>query len=113
MPGMDELLNSVDRYRNFVFLDPGELREGDLSLILQKCSPADPAKGWVPSYTFTIQVDGSTAPAGEVNFRAGSTRDLEMYGGHFGYGVNEDFRGKHLAERACRLLFPFIQRHGM
>jgi tagatose 1,6-diphosphate aldolase len=45
--------------------------------------------------------------------RIGTTYDLETYVGHFGYGVYPPARGRHLAERACRLLLPLAKAHGL
>src|SRR4051812_7406739 len=95
----------------FKFLDPGELREREIEVILTKRNPADPVKKWVPSYDFDIRV--GVEVVGIINFRTGTTRDIEMYGGHFAYGVYEKFRGHHYAERGVRLLLPFARRHGL
>ena len=51
--------------------------------------------------------------AGTVGLRIGTTRDLELYYGHVGYNVFPPARGKHYAERACRLLLPVARAHGM
>ena len=97
----------------FAFLDPGELRDGDLFLHLRATHPADPAKDRVPWYGFELRTDAEPdTPAGFVNFRAVNNAWLETYGGHFGYGVEERFRGRHYAGRATRLLFPLARRHG-
>ena len=97
----------------FQFRDPGVLRDEDLHLILEKTTPADPRRNYVPSYEFKICVSSGQEKVGHVNFRAGSTPDLVRFGGHLGYGVDEAFRGRRLAERACRLLIPFIREHGL
>jgi len=97
----------------FQFLEPGELVDGELRLVLARRNPADPAKGWVPSYDFEIFIDGVEVRVGRVNFRAGDTESLQKYGGHFAYAVGEAHRGHHYAERAVRLLFPFARRHGL
>jgi tagatose 1,6-diphosphate aldolase len=100
--------------RPFEFLDPGPLVDGELSLELIRKSPADPVRGFVPSYDFAMRhARDPKQLAGLINFRAGSTYALEMYGGHFGYGVEAPFRGRHFAERACRLLLPLARRHDL
>jgi predicted acetyltransferase len=100
--------------RPFRFLDPGRLVDGELSLELIRQKPADPARGLVPSYDFAMRVaQEPKALAGLINFRAGSTYALEMFGGHFGYGVEPPYRGDHCAERACRLLLPLARRHDL
>ena len=47
-----------------------------------------------------------------VRFRAENVFDVETYAGNLGYNIDPPFRGKHLAERACRLLFPLAVAHG-
>jgi predicted acetyltransferase len=97
----------------FQFLDPGALRDGELSVVLGGKNPADAVKGWVPSYDFHLHIDGVTRRIGRVNFRAGNTQSLKMFGGHFGYGIDPAHRGHHYAERAVRLLLPLARQHGL
>ena len=94
----------------FEFLDPGVLQDGELSLVVAKQIPADPIKGYVPSYEFTMRVDNQDA--GRLNFRAQNTTLLEFVGGHIGYDVKEPFRGHHYAARACKLVVPLARAHG-
>ena len=97
----------------FEFLDPGELRDRDMFLHLAERRAADAVQGHVPVYSFEIRVTSEpNVVAGFVRFRAANTPFLARYAGHFGYGVEERFRGNHLAERATRLLFPLARRHG-
>lgn len=100
---------SVDDH--FTFLSPGRLHDGELALLLVRCTPPDHARAGVPAYGFEMRVGGK--PAGSVNLRIGSTHDLEQYFGHLGYDVMPAFRGHHYAERACRLLFPLARAHGL
>ena len=51
--------------------------------------------------------------AGGISLRVGTTRALELYYGNFGYHVYPAARGRHFAERACRLLLPLARAHGM
>jgi tagatose 1,6-diphosphate aldolase len=100
----------------FAFLDTGQLVDGELALALRSLNPADPSRRFVPTYDFQMLVpaaDASPSPAGAINLRAGTTRDLELYGGHFGYHVEAQFRGHHYAERSVRLLLPLARRHGL
>lgn len=85
-------------------------RDGELSLVLQAVHPADAARGWFPWYAFVIAASG--APAGTIRLRIGDGPDLVLYGGHVGYDVAPAFRGRHFAERACRLLFPLMRANG-
>lgn len=86
-------------------------RGTDVELWLTAVQPADPLRGWSTAYHFEIRVDGQ--PAGGVNLRAGKTHEIEMYSGHIGYAVEPAFRGRHYAEKACRLLVPLINAHGI
>lgn len=95
---------------DFAFLDPGPLVDGDLSLELRHKVPAQPEKGYVPAYSFVLWAEGREA--GHLHLRAQNTPLLERVGGHIGYGVNEAFRGRHYAERACRLVLPLARAHG-
>lgn len=93
------------------FLDPGQLSDGELELVLVERRPGDLSRAYVPSYIFELRVDG--VRAGDIDFRAGKTLDIEQYGGHFGYEVEPAFRGHHYAERAVRLLLPLARSHGL
>lgn len=78
--------------------------------------PPNPALGLVPAYHFWMRLHGPDAPliiAGGIGLRIGNTVDLEYYAGHIGYHVYPPARGRHLAERACRLLLPLARRHGL
>lgn len=92
------------------FIEPGELTDGEISLVLAKKSPAIPEKKWVPSYEFDIVKGG--AKIGHVGLRIGYTDGL-YYGGQIGYGVDEAFRGRGYAGRACELIKPVMRAHGM
>ena len=80
---------------------------------------ADPSKGWVPQYNLWMRLRDRPfrrAPvriAGGISLRIGTTGPIEMYYGHIGYHVYPPARGRHFAERACRLLLPLCRRHGM
>jgi predicted acetyltransferase len=102
-------MNSCD----FAWLDPGELVDGDLRLALKERRPADPGRGWVPCYVFSLFTDWHSGPVGEIAFRVGTDEALQRYAGHFGYTVEEHARGQRLANRAIRLLVPLAKRHGL
>jgi len=80
---------------------------------------ANPSKGWVPQYNFWMRLHDRLlrrSPlriAGGISLRIGTTYPIEMYYGHIGYHVYPPARGRHYAERACRLLLPLFCRHGL
>ncbi len=98
---------------HFQFLDPGPLRDGELLAVLVARNPADPAKGWVPSYDFDLRLDGVGETIGKINLRVGNSPALELYGGHVAYSIEPSWRGRHFAERGVRLVLPLARRHGL
>ena len=80
----------------------------------------NPYRNRAASYTFWMHLrrrstDPPDAPqiGGTVSLRIGETEDLRRYLGHVGYGVHPPARGRHLAERAVRLLLPLARSHGL
>ena len=152
------------RRRQFQFLDPGPLIDGELELVrpdpiwfddlLAACAhpltvrdapieakvtrkqleqflrmapwgqeQADTVAGRVPQYHFWMRIRADGTPgitalpdvriAGAIGLRIGTSHGIEMYYGHFGYHVYPPARGRHYAERSCRLLVPLARRHGL
>jgi tagatose 1,6-diphosphate aldolase len=81
--------------------------------------PADATRGWAPQYNFWMRLHDKLlrrAPvriAGGVSLRIGNDLPIQLYYGHIGYHVYPPARGRHYAERACRLLFPLCRRHDL
>ena len=84
--------------------------------------PGDPMVGRSPQYQYWMRLrdeyggrPGSppVRMLGGIGLRLATTRAIEMYYGHFGYHVYPPARGRHYAERACRLLLPLARAHGM
>lgn len=99
----------------------GRLTRGELLRFVERFprgrEPANPMRGRVPSYTFWMRLRSPslTIPemAGTISLRIGDTEDLRRYLGHIGYGVHPPARGRHLSERACRLVLPLARSHGL
>ena len=85
----------------------------------------DASKARVPHYDFWMLVHdhprepgGVPVPpplrvAGTITLRVGRGPALERYYGHVGYHVYPPARGRHYAERSCRLLLGLARRHGL
>ena len=97
----------------FHFLDPGELIDDELQLVLTEKTPADPAKGFVPAYVFTMVLAGTSTKVGHLHLRVGDSDHLVRYAGHVGYGVTPEHRGHRYAARGCTLIKPLARRHGL
>lgn len=95
----------------FTFLQPGQLIDQELQLILIQCNPADPEQGYVPEYRFHMIHEQTREQMGEISLRIGHTMEIVQYAGHIGYRVYPEYRGHHYAARSVRLLKPFARRH--
>lgn len=93
------------------FVDISSLRDGELTLVLQRAAPADPVKDWLPAYHFHICLPDGTR-IGRCDLRIGHNRK-SYFGGNIGFTVFSDYRGHHYAEKACRLLFELAKKHEM
>ena len=94
-----------------VFLDTDFLESDEIKLVLERTAEADPVRKWVPAYYFRIcGKEGDVM--GSCDLRIGYSEGL-YYGGHIGYAVDENYRGRHYAAKACLLLFELAKKHGM
>lgn len=96
---------------SFTFLSPGDLVDGELRLTLGRTYQHRLHHDWLPAYAFQMECDGR--PAGGLRLRIGDGDEVRLYFGHIGFDVDEPFRGRHFAERSCRLVFPLARRHGL
>jgi len=92
------------------YYDPGRLVDADLELILEERLPGDASKGHLPAYRFAMHQIGKETKIGEIGLKIGSPPN---HLGHLWFRVFPDYRGKHYAARACRLLIPLARRHGI
>jgi predicted acetyltransferase len=77
--------------------------------------PGETSAGMAPCYHFWMRRrDTPEFPiAGSISLRIGNSYDTVMYCGHIGYHVYPMARGHRFAQRACRLLLPLANRHGL
>jgi RimJ/RimL family protein N-acetyltransferase len=92
------------------FIDLPILKDGDISLVCIKKSPANPSRNWVPSYQFSICLNEKSI--GQIDLRIGYNEGL-YYGGNIGYSIDEEYRGHSYTVRACRLLMMVAKAHQM
>ena len=87
---------------NVIYVNPGELVDDDLELVLKKKLAADPEHGhFLPAYKFAML---------EIGLKIG---EPPPHLGHIWYRVFPAHRGRQFAARACRLLVPLARRHGL
>ena len=104
----------IARFKDYEFITPPVMRDGDLELKLVKTFPCTPEKEWyVPVYTFAMVNTKTQAVIGDVDLRVGLTEKLKVFGGHLGYEVAEPYRGHRYATRSCQMLLPFIREIGI
>ena len=92
-------------------VDVTSLETEELRLVLEETTEADPDRDWLPACRFAIcDLDG--VKMGACDLRIGHNESV-YYGGNIGYRVEEPYRGRHYAGKACQLLFALARRHGM
>ncbi|MCW5872433.1 MAG: GNAT family N-acetyltransferase [Candidatus Eremiobacteraeota bacterium] len=94
-----------------IFLAPEPMRDRELCLRLLSTSPDQPSS-YIHTYHFGMYLDGVPEIVGDIDLRLGDDSDLLLYSGQVGYGVDPQFRGRHLASRSLQLLLPLARRHG-
>ena len=87
------------------------LRTEEISLRQVELEPDDPQRKWDPAFHFDI-LDHNGVQVGGCNLRLGHSEAL-YYAGNIGYQIDEPYRGRRYAGKACRLLFELAKRQGM
>ena len=93
------------------FLDTGFLENDEIKLTLERTAGADEENGYLPCYYFAI-CDKNGRKMGTCDLRVGHNENT-LYGGNLGYEVEEPYRGRHYAGKACLLLFELAKKHQM
>ncbi len=89
------------------------LADTEIELRLAREVSANPEKEWLCALHFNIVHTDTQYSIGTIDIRLGYTLSLVRYGGHLGYRINPDWRGRHYAAKACKLLIPVALSHGM
>ena len=97
--------------RGNIFYDTSDLSDGEIMLRVSRMTDAIPEKKFVPAYKFDICLMNGMA-IGVCDLRIGHTEGLYI-GGNIGYGIDENYRGRHYAAKACRLLFRLAKKHNL
>ncbi len=86
--------------------------DGIIDLYPSELMEANEELGVKKSFMFRISPYGTIKNAGRISLRVGESREL-YYFGHIGYHVNEGYRGRHYALKACQLLIPLFKSLGL
>ena len=92
------------------FMDMAPLSDGIILLVCTKKHFIDFYGEQIPTYEFEIRAE--QAVVGTIRLRIGYSDGIR-YSGHIGFAVNEAYRGKGYAVRACRLLANVARYHKM
>lgn len=87
------------------------LRTEEISLRQIELAEDDPQRKWDPAFHFDI-LDRTGVRVGGCNLRLGHSEVLYSVG-NIGYEIDEPYRGRHYAGKACKLLFELARRQGM
>lgn len=94
------------------FFDPGELRDGNLRLILSATVDDAATETQAPYYRFEMRNVVTGDNAGRISFRLSRSDFFLLYAGQIGYSVRPEHRGNRYAARSLRLLMPLARIHG-
>ncbi len=88
-----------------------EFTDGIIDLVPMHVDPPDPAMQFGHEQVWRITMHNSRKEIGQISYRDGESRCVYYYG-HIGYHIDEPYRGKHYAWRACRMLRNEILQSG-
>jgi predicted acetyltransferase len=114
-PGLQALLADLGDGENGFMGTPVHGAELSLEEYLQQCCDGpDPEKlqpGWVPQTIFWVLNDQGEA-IGMVRMRHYLNEKLRLQGGHIGYYIHSDHRGKGYARAMLRLVLEELRKVG-
>ncbi|TGY97487.1 GNAT family N-acetyltransferase [Petralouisia muris] len=86
---------------------PEFLETNEIKLILERTFQEDKEKGYVPACCFAI-CDKKEQKIGACDLRMGHNENT-YYGGNIGYEIEESYRGRHYAQKACKALLQLAK----
>ncbi|MDE1174997.1 MAG: GNAT family N-acetyltransferase [Edaphobacter sp.] len=89
-------------------VEPGELCDRDLSLILESFGINQVHR--TPTYQFQMRRTQTGETLGTIRLRIGSSEHIHRYAGHIGYSVLPEHRGHRMAARSVLLLTPLAAK---
>lgn len=96
----------------FEFKDFDYLTDDEIDLLIEEKVPANDEKGYVPAYKYKIVPHHLKDSIGGIDIRIGNNENL-YYGGHIGYHIDELYRGKSYAAKACKIISEVAIAHVM
>jgi len=103
-----------DKVINIDFWDSLHVIEGaEFNLKVEEKVQADHKLGFSPVYRFVMLNRQNDCVMGQLSLRIGYTHNDVNYRGNIGFTVHDEYRGAHLAEKSCRLVFPVAKHHSM
>lgn len=91
----------------------GIMSDEEIDVIIKELKNGDSEKGRVPEYKFKILLHNTDVEIGHINLRLGNSEKAENYIGHVGYGINEEYRGKKYAAKACNIIKNVIKDNSL
>jgi len=98
---------------DFRFRVPGELKDGDLRLVLAEKGFKPTDRPLFPFYKFEMRRVGEDSLMGWITLRIGDAATVLKYPGHLGFDVEPEYRGCRYAARSVRLVLPFARQQGL
>ncbi len=86
--------------------------DGEIDLCLSDEDVRDAKCGISDGYLFYLYKHRTRKYVGYVSLRLGESPSL-YYLGHIGYRIDQEYRGHGYAGKACRLIVPLMQQHGL